>query len=337
MDARHAETEVAWASERSRSGHGSWYAPGKWGIVSEMGSTLSGLDARLPENTLVYGVDGTDAARAYPLSRIQVLSVVNDRVGRTSVVLVRVGTVGAAAFDRTVGDRILTFTSSSEPGAVMTDAETASLWSVEGEATRGPLRGQRLRTVDGYVVEWHVWSAYNPRTEIFGESTTGPRTEQLAFPRLTLPALEGDGGAVAVPLAGKVNLVALWAAWCAPCRAEMPEVQRLVREHSAAGLAAVGIAIQIPEESERVAAREFATRAALTFPNFLVDDAAYDRLDALSRRAGGPGLVLPTVFLTDAGGSVLAVLAGREVDRLPEAVREALGRRSALPTPPTSR
>jgi thiol-disulfide isomerase/thioredoxin len=327
--ARHPDTEVAWAAERSRGGHGSWYAPGKWGIVTEMGATLSSLDPRLPENTLVYGVDAADAARAYPLSRIQGGPPVNDRVGQAPVVLVPVGRLGVAAFDRRAGDRLLTFTSSREPGAVMTDAETASLWSAEGEATRGPLRGRRLRTVDGYVVEWHVWAAYNPRTEVFGLSEVLPPAQSagpVGFPRLVLPALEG-GDAVRVPLPGKVNLVALWAAWCAPCQAEMPEIQRLVREHSAAGLAAVGIAIHIPEESERVAAREFAARAALTFPNFLVDEAAYDRLDALSRSAGGPGLVLPTVILTDAGGAVLAVLAGRDVERLPEAVRDALAGR----------
>ena len=68
-----------------------------------MGATLTGLDPRLPENTLVYGVDGGEAARAYPLTRLRGRPLVNDRVGRTAVVLVPVGTIGVAAFERTVG------------------------------------------------------------------------------------------------------------------------------------------------------------------------------------------------------------------------------------------
>ena len=249
--------------------------------------------------------------------------------------LVPVGTVGVAAFDRTVGDRILTFTPPTSRGA-MTDAETASLWSAEGEAiARSPARTapphrRRIRRGMARVVGLQPGDR-----DLRREHVRAPRAIRaaLAFPRLTLPPLEGDGGAVAVPLAGQVNLVALWAAWCAPCGAEMPEVQRLVQEHAAAGLAAVGIAIQIPEESERAAAREFATRAALTFPNFLVDDAAYDRLDALSRSAGGPGLVLPTVFLTDAGGAVLAVL-GRTRVRSPARSRARRPGRAAPRHPP---
>jgi thiol-disulfide isomerase/thioredoxin len=331
--ARHPDTEVAWAPEKSRGGHGSWYVPGKWGIVTEMGATLSGLDPRLPENTLVYGVDGGTVARAYPLASLRGRPLVNDRVGRASVVLLPVGAMGVAAFERAVGNRVLTFAAASDPDAAMVDAETASVWSTEGLALRGPLQGQRLRTADGYLVEWHVWAAYNPGTEIFGAALGPTSMPSLSFPRLTLSSLESEVPRP-VMLTGRVNVVALWAAWCAPCRDEMPAVQRLVRERAASGLAATGIAIQIPEAEEFAAAREFAARAALTFPNFFVDEAAYAQLDTLSRSAGGVGLVLPTVFVTDSAGGVLAVLAGRDADRLPAVVDAALaGRAPPSPSP----
>jgi thiol-disulfide isomerase/thioredoxin len=291
-----------------------------------MGSTLTRLDPRLPENTLVYGVDGGTASRAYPLALLRGRPLVNDRVGRASVVLLPVGVSGAAAFERTVGDRLLTFAASSEPGAAMADAETSSLWSAEGVALRGPLRGQRLRAADGYLVEWHVWAAYNPATDIYGAPAAAAASTPLSFPRLTLPSLE-NGASQAVTLSGRVNLVALWAAWCAPCRDEIPALQRLVEQRSASGLAAVGIAIQIPEEEEIAAAREFARKAGLRFPSFLVDDEAYAQLETVSRAAGGAGLVLPTVYVTDSGGGVLAVLSGREVDRLPAVVDAALAGR----------
>jgi thiol-disulfide isomerase/thioredoxin len=324
--ARHPETEVAWAPEKSRGGHGSWYVPGKWGIVTEMGSTLTGLDPRLPENTLVYGVDGGTAARAYPLASLRGRPLVNDVVGRAKVVLLPVGAIGAAAFERTVEGRVLTFATSTETGAAMVDSETSSLWSADGVALRGPLQGRRLRGADGYLVEWHVWAAYNPATDIYGEKAAAPTAASLPFPRLTLASLDNHTPAP-VPLSGRVNLVALWAAWCAPCREEMPAVQRLVQQRSASGLAAAGIAIQIPEEEELAAAREFAGQAGLAFPNFLVDDEAYGQLEALSRRAGGAGLVLPTVYVTSSAGDVLAVLTGPETARLPAVVDAALAGR----------
>lgn len=326
---RHPETEVIWDSERSRAGHGSWYARGKWGILTEMGATLQGWDPRLPENTLVYGVAGAHAAKSYPLALVQSQRLVNDDVGGTSVVIVALGLVGVAGYERTLGDRLLTFRPSLGPEAVMSDLETASQWSAEGLATSGPLRGQRLRPADGYFVEWHVWSAYNPKAEVFGEAVAAPPTvsdEGLTFPSFALPRLDGDGFS-SLPLAGEVNLVALWAAWCAPCRVEMPLVERLVKEHAGEGLSAVGIAIHLPEETEWRAARAFVAEAGLSFPNFVVDEPAYDQLESVSRALGGRGVVLPMVFVIDRQRRILSVVSGNDVDRLPRAVKDALRRR----------
>ena len=58
-----------------------------------------------------------------------------------------------------------------------------------------------------------------------------------------------------------------------------------------------------------------------------MDELAYDRLDSFCRQAGGPGLVLPTVFLTDAKGRVLTVVRGKDVRDLPEVVRALMDRR----------
>ena len=55
--ARHPDTDVVFAAQGRRGGHGAWYTPGKWGIVTEMGATLADYDPRLPENALVYGVE----------------------------------------------------------------------------------------------------------------------------------------------------------------------------------------------------------------------------------------------------------------------------------------
>ncbi len=322
--ARHADTDVLWARPSAREGHGSWYRPGKWGIVSEMGETIASFDPLLPENALVYGVEAGASAKAYPLSRIELRGgVLNDQVGQTPVVVIAKGTFEAAGYARHLKGRLLTFRPSSLREGVMTDAETGSLWSSEGEALGGPLRGERLEALDGYSVEWHVWSAYHPRAAVFDEPIpAGPRRprDEWVFPELTLPSLT-TGTSQKLALSGEVNLVALWAAWCPPCRVEMPRLQRLVRENASRGLSAVGIAIHIPEEIEREAIRRFVAEARITFPILLIDDPSYEQLDSLARDTGRPGLVLPTVFLVDPRGKMLAVFSGKEVDSL----RGALG------------
>ena len=316
--ARHPRGEVVWAPQVLRQGHGSWYEPGKWGIVSEMGSTLQAWDPRLPENALVFGVEDGESARSYPLAALRGRGgVVSDAVASRPVVVVLNGALEAAAFDRTVRGRPLTFRAAQTLQAVMADAETGSEWSGDGVALAGPLQGERLRPLGGYVVEWHVWSAYHPGAGLFGDPPPAPPAgahEPALFPALVLPTLRGD--AQPVRLAGRVNLVLLWAAWCPPCAQEMPRVERLVAERARAGLAAVGIAVHIPDdEAEKEAVKRFVATAGLTFPMFLVDEDAYQRLDALARSQGAPGLMLPMAFVTDERGSVRAVLSGLELER----------------------
>jgi thiol-disulfide isomerase/thioredoxin len=323
---RHPDTDVVWASPSARGGHGSWYTAGKWGIVSEMGLTIENWDSRLPENTLVYGIENGERAKAYPLSSVRAhQGVVNDAVGSTPIVVVARGITEAAGFERTLKGQVLSFRPSSDPRGVMTDAESGSLWSLEGEAIGGVHRGARLKPLDGYSVEWHVWSAYNPRTDVLEApaSDNGRRTEELVFPDLLLEGLDGKAPRALV-FRGDVNLVALWSAWCPPCRRELPLVQDLVRKHAARGLSAVGIAIHIPEAIERAAVRSFVAEAKITFPTLLVDDPAYEQLDSLARSLGGPGLVLPTVFVTNRKGRILAAFRGKEVDALPQAVGKLL-------------
>ncbi len=324
---RHPETDVLWAQPGRRGGHGSWYTYGRWGIVSEMGATIETWDARLPENALVYGVESGESAKSFPFSSVGARrGVVNDQVGPTPVVIVVRGGVEAAGYERGLKGRLLTFRPSFSSVGVMIDGETGSLWSWEGEAVGGLLRGEHLKPLAGYAVEWHVWSAYNPRADVFeppAQGKPGPPREALVFPRLTLAGL-GTGVPQALKLETEVNLVALWAAWCAPCRMEMPLIQDLVRKHAARGLSAVGIAIHIPEDIEREAVKRFVAEAKITFPILLVDEPGYEQLDALTRSLGGSGLVLPSVFVVDRQARVLAAFRGKDIDALPDALTKLL-------------
>jgi thiol-disulfide isomerase/thioredoxin len=324
--ARHPDTDVVYAAQGRRGGHGAWYTPGKWGIVTEMGATLPDYDSRLPENTLVYGVEN-GKGKAYPLAEVRALGgVVNDAVGPLPVVILAGATLEAAGFERRVEDRVLTFRASRSPGSAMVDEETGSLWSVEGKASAGPLRGRRLVPLDGYSVEWHVFSAYHPSVDLFAAKAPrapAPDSRPTLFPDFTLADARA-GSLRGLKLEGDLNLVVLFAAWCPPCRVEVPRLQRLADEQAASGLRAVGIAVHIPEDLEREAVRRFLGESGITFPTYLVDDAAYEGLEDLARSTGGSGLVLPTVFVVDRERRVLAVHRGRDVEALPRTVEVLL-------------
>ena len=355
--ARHPRGEVVWAAASAREGHGSWYEPGKWGIVSEMGATLQAWDPRLPENELVYGLEGRDGieaedehrtrtagqiqragnredsegtGKAYPLKWLRERKgIANDTVSGIPVVVVAGGPLDVAAYDRRAGGRELTFRPPSGSGAVMNDEQTGSDWSGEGEALEGPLKGQRLKRLDGYVVEWHVWSAYHFHEEVAGvpDRATSEPPVHLSFPALSLSDLDGRSRLLTFPQ--PVNLVVLWAAWCPSCREEMPRIDRLLAAYAARGVGATGIAIHIPDDDERGVVQRFVSESRLGFPSLLVDERAYDRLDALCRAAGGPGLVLPTVFVVDDEGTILTVLRGQDVEGLGRVIEENVIRRKA--------
>ena len=65
---------------------------------------------------------------------------------------------------------------------------------------------------------------------------------------------------------GKVVLINFWATWCPPCRAEMPDLVRLQREHAEQGLQIIGITYP-PETKTRV--RRFATSLKVNYPILL--------------------------------------------------------------------
>jgi len=75
------------------------------------------------------------------------------------------GTTGI--FDRTVDDRLLTFSEGSETRG-MTDEETGSVWSkLSGIAIAGELEGRRLKPVLFFNSFWFAWSDFYPNTELF--------------------------------------------------------------------------------------------------------------------------------------------------------------------------
>ncbi len=316
---RHPNTGVIRDQEWRREGHGSSYTPGSWGIVEDMGQTLDLWDTRLPEHKMVLGIEAGDRSKAYDFDSVKAAGgIVNDTVGGIPVVVLAAGEFETIGYVRTLEGRSLSFEPASQSGAVMADLETRSLWTIEGRAVLGELAGERLKQAKGFAGEWHVWSGYNPDTELFVASTEGSTTAELQLPPLGLERL--DPGRP-VELDRAVNVVALWASWCPPCKIELPRLQELALAWSERDVAVATIAVHISYE-RRI--HDFLRASKIRLPVFLVDDPHYQELDRLSRTATGQGVILPMVFVTDRQQRIRAVLKGEELGDLERVVDELL-------------
>jgi peroxiredoxin len=108
-----------------------------------------------------------------------------------------------------------------------------------------------------------------------------------------------DGGTVRLSEhRGRVVLLNFWATWCAPCRAEMPDLQRTYQAYRDRGFEV--LAIDVQEAASDV--QPFLAELSLTFPALLDQDAAVSRL-YLARG-------LPSSFLVDRQGTVRYVRVG---------------------------
>lgn len=61
-----------------------------------------------------------------------------------------------------------------------------------------------------------------------------------AAPDFTLPMIDGEEATLS-DYRGEVVLINFWATWCPPCRAEMPELEAVYRQHRDEGFEILGI------------------------------------------------------------------------------------------------
>ncbi len=113
-------------------------------------------------------------------------------------------------------------------------------------------------------------------------------------PNHTVQSLAGDEVSLD-SLRGRAVLVNLWATWCLPCRAEMPELAALHERYKVDGLVVVGVSVDDRSGADRV--RAFVSERAIPFEIWM--DPEGRMADSLRVRA------LPATFLVDKEGRIV--------------------------------
>jgi thiol-disulfide isomerase/thioredoxin len=100
---------------------------------------------------------------------------------------------------------------------------------------------------------------------------------------------------------GQPILINFWATWCAPCRREMPLLQKLHEEFGNDGLQVIGIAIdRAPDVSA------FTIETGITYPILVGQEDAIEVTDGF----GLDFLGLPFTVLVDQDGQILKIQLG---------------------------
>lgn len=124
------------------------------------------------------------------------------------------------------------------------------------------------------------------------------RAEQFAFER------EGGGKLTLADFRGRAVVLNLWATWCAPCRAEMPALDRLEAASGDQGFEVVAVNVDTARLERRAAFLDSIGVKALA----RYADPSGDAFETL--RKDGKALGLPVTLIIDKEGCEIGVVEG---------------------------
>jgi thiol-disulfide isomerase/thioredoxin len=124
---------------------------------------------------------------------------------------------------------------------------------------------------------------------------------------IPLPTIEGrtvDGDTLDLAgLRGHVLVLNVWGSWCAPCRAEAPDLAAISEETASRGVRFVGIDVR----DNPAAARAFARSYGITYPSF--DDQSSLVLAQFTGII--PVSAVPSTLVVDRRGTIRARVVGQ--------------------------
>lgn len=151
-----------------------------------------------------------------------------------------------------------------------------------------------------------------------GAAETGAEVRRRPAPDFAVQTLDGDSLQLADLEDFDVVLMNFWASWCAPCKAEIPDLMELHAAYSEQGFTVLGVTVNdLPRDS-----REFAEGIGLTYPSVI---GTPEMLEAY-----GLSPWLPTSLLVVDGEIVREWVGPRTRAEFEYAVRVGLGQAPPL-------
>lgn len=129
------------------------------------------------------------------------------------------------------------------------------------------------------------------------EGDSKPEQTSTPSPGITFAAYDLDGQQHTYQqYAGKPLIINFWGTWCAPCKREMPDIQRIYDEYGPKGLEVIGLAVERnPNDVERV--RSYVNHFGYDWVMLMAN------IDA--KRSLGMGSGVPYTLFVDRNGNVI--------------------------------
>ena len=161
------------------------------------------------------------------------------------------------------------------------------------------------------IIVWQV-GAWSPSQEdTAARASFGDRAEPGVdiYPpgdRVDAPVLEGttlDGDRLALSdYTGKIVVINVWGSWCAPCRAETPDLVRLANETKDRGVRFLGV----DARDNVTSAQAFVDKFKVPYPSLFDGDGQI----LLPFREVIPTAVIPSTVVVDRQGQIAARIIG---------------------------
>ncbi|MDE1765601.1 MAG: DUF3179 domain-containing protein [Thaumarchaeota archaeon] len=121
-------------------------------------------DDRMQPKEKIVGFEDSGHYKAYKISDLESLKVVNDSVGNKQILLATLYPGMVRAFDRNADGKTLDFVYID---GKITDKQTNSEWNFDGEAISGTMQGTHLQRLVINPGFWFEWVAFHPTTEVY--------------------------------------------------------------------------------------------------------------------------------------------------------------------------
>lgn len=132
-----------------------------------------GHDNRLRPRETVVGLVVGPEAKAFSISALRKVRVVNDNIGGTAVLVVhQPASDTTTAYDAELKGRVLKFRAADEGADKLVDLETHSMWNAYGLCLSGALKGSQLKSLILEPEFWFAWSEFHPQTNVYSAQSS---------------------------------------------------------------------------------------------------------------------------------------------------------------------